>query len=228
MTVVPRAAIAGRSACTDDGLIRTGLLQSPGCDDAGERRMKTPMRGPLLSAHRPAGGGRPGEKRRGGPLLSAPRPDGGGQAEAKMASSLFDVAASDLPGFHAYGAEIRRAWPNAVVAAVAGVANESTATIATATAVVMPRMPRILAGVASDGARVPEPVDGGGLNPPAPSGACGFESHPGHGADVVADAATVSPCCAGRGPRRQRAAAGISKNLHPCLEPLGADPRASA
>src|SRR3954447_9391723 len=128
MTVVPRAAIAGRSACTDDGLIRTGLLQSPGCDDAGERRMKTPMRGPLLSAH---------------------RPDGGGQSEAKMASSLFDVAASDLPGFHAVGAEIRRAWPNAVVAAVAGVANESTATIATATPGVLPPMPRIPAGAAS-------------------------------------------------------------------------------
>src|SRR3954466_8700564 len=176
MTVVPRAAIAGRSACTDDGLIRTGLLQSPGCDDAGERRMKTPMRGPLLSAH---------------------RPDGGGQSEAKMASSLFDGAASDLPGFHAFGAEIRRAWPNAVVAAVAGVANESTATIATATAVVLPPMPRILAGAASDGARVPEPVDGGGLNPPAPSGACGCEAHPGHRArrDVGAGKAAVSRLC---------------------------------
>src|SRR6188472_981230 len=161
MTVVPRAAIDGRSAWTDEGLMRTDLLQSPACDEAGERRTNTPMRGPLSSAH---------------------RPDGGGQSDAKIVSSLLVVAASDLPGFHAYGAEMRRARPKSV-AATAGAASASSTAVATSTAVALPRMPGILAGVASGQARVPEPVDGGGLNPPAPSGACGFESHPGHDFD---------------------------------------------
>src|SRR5689334_11629786 len=100
MTVAPCDAIEGRSACTAGGLIRSGLLQSPAWDDAGDRRTKTPMRGPLSSAQ---------------------RPEGGGQSDAKIVSSLFDVAASDLPGFHACGVEMRRARPN-TVAAVAGVA----------------------------------------------------------------------------------------------------------
>src|SRR5437868_11848494 len=108
----------GRSAWTDAGLIRTGLPQSPACDEAGDRRTNTPIRGPLSSAH---------------------RPDGGGQSVAKIVSSLLDVAASDLPGFHAYGDEIRRGLPK-VVTAAAGVARASTATIATSAAVARPRM----------------------------------------------------------------------------------------
>src|SRR5262245_26526385 len=170
MTVVPCAAIDGRSACTDPGLMRIGLPQSPACDDAGDRRTKTPMRGPLSSAH---------------------RPDGGGQSDAKMVSSLFDVAASDLPGSQAYGDEMRRARPNEVAAA-AGVAIASTAATAMSAAVAVPRMRGILAGVASGQARVPEPVDGGGLNPPAPSGACGFESHPGHRENLLDPATPVA------------------------------------
>src|SRR4051794_10976704 len=113
-----------------------------------------------------------------GPLSSAPLPDGGGQSEAKIVNSLWDVAASALPGFHAYGDEMRRALPK-VVAAAAGVASASTAATATSAAVALPRMPGILAGVASVLARVPEPVDGGGLNPPAPSGRVGSSPTPG-------------------------------------------------
>ena len=37
-----------------------------------------------------------------------------------------------------------------------------------------------LPGLSFRRARVAESVDAGGLNPPIPSGVCGFESHPGH------------------------------------------------
>ena len=60
--------------------MRFGLPHWPACDDAGERRTNTPIRGPLSSAH---------------------RPEGGGQSDAKIVSSLLGVAASDFPGFHA-------------------------------------------------------------------------------------------------------------------------------
>ena len=45
--------------------------------------------------------------------------------------------------------------------------------------------PRVSYGaIASDAARVSEPVDEGALKALAPEGACGFESHPGHGTAV--------------------------------------------
>src|ERR1051325_530174 len=137
--------------------MRVGGPHLPAWEDAGDRRTKTPILGPLSSAH---------------------LPDGGGQSDAKIVSSLCEVAASALPGFHAYGDEMRRALPK-VVAAVAGVASASAPAAATAAAAALPRMGSILAGVASVQARVPEPVDGGGLNPPAPSGRVGSSPTPG-------------------------------------------------
>src|ERR1051325_1471857 len=127
MTVVPCAAIDGRSAWIEGGLSRTGLFQSPDCDDARDRRTNTPMRGPLSSAH---------------------RPDGGGQSDAKIVNSLFDVAATALTGILAYGDEMRCAWPKET-AAVAGAVSDRTPTVAMSATVARLRMAGILAGVAS-------------------------------------------------------------------------------
>ena len=104
-----------------------------------------------------------------GPLSSAQRPLGGGQSVAQIVSSLVGVATSDLPGFHAYGGDTRWIGPNDT--AIAGVVvSPATRMTPKMRRPLLRSMARILVGVASTLARVPESVYGGGLNPPARKG----------------------------------------------------------